>query len=482
MSGTLEGLEPRAVWEIFEEISRIPRCSKREQELGRWIKDWAEENGVSFKQDEVGNILLAREAAEGHEGTQTLVLQCHQDMVCEKTEGSPHDFAKDPIPLRVDGDLLRAEGTSLGADNGVGMAIAMAVMVEPRLLVHGRLEAVLTVDEETGLTGAVKMQLGFFTGKRMINLDSEELGVIIISSAGGGGTNYSYPEPPTAAEGWGGLRLNVGGLLGGHSGVDIHLPRMSANKLLGEGLKVVLEEMPIRIAHIEGGTRGNAIARSAHCVFLVPPGRAVEAQVTLKGWGEGLDRFVEKEATVRVSEVDVGRAFSEDVSRRVVGLINDVPQGPYSWSDEFPDLVQTSNNLGVLRTEGDVIRILLSTRSSDKGGLDENQGKLKELGRRYGAETQQRAGGTGWKADPESPFLALVTRCYEEVLGRRPEVTGIHGGLECGVLSRFDPDLMIVSIGPDISYPHSPQELVRIGSVGPLWETVKRVVEELVNE
>lgn len=481
MAGLSE-LEPKIVWGIFEEISRIPRCSGKEQRLQTWIRGWAEENGVSFKQDEVGNIILTREAATGCEAYQTLTLQGHQDMVCEKTDESPHDFESDPIPVRIEEGIVTADGTSLGADNGIGIAIAMAVMIDPGIERHGKIEALLTVEEETGLIGTIKMQPGFFTGRRMINLDSEELGVIIIGSAGGGGTQYTIPVTFREAKGWKGFRLEVGGLLGGHSGVDIHLPRLNANKLVGEGLKAALDEAPIRIMHIEGGTRGNAIARSARCDFLVPEGRTKKVIEIIEGWGEKVDRSVEKGLKISVSEIPAGRSFSEEASASVIGIINDVPQGPYSWSEEIEGLVQTSNNLGIVRTEEDRVLIPISSRSSDMDDLAKDQAMLREIGERHGAEVEQMGGYPGWKADPKSRFLGLVRRIYGEVLGREPTVTAIHAGLECGFLSRFDPDLKIVSIGPDIQNPHSPGELVHAESVGVLWEVVRRVVREIPSE
>jgi len=482
VDGTLSELEPEIVWGIFEEITRIPRCSGKEQGVQSWIKKWARDNGVSFSKDEVGNVLLTREASPGCEGYPTLTLQGHQDMVCEKTVDSLHDFETDPIPVRVEGGAISADGTTLGADNGIGMAIAMATMIEPSLGNHGKIEVLLTVEEETGLTGAIKMQEGFFTGKRMINLDSEELGVIIVGSAGGGGTRYTIPVELEEAQSWEGVKLEVSGLLGGHSGVDIHLPRISANKLIGDGLKAVKDEMPLRIMHIEGGTRGNAIARSAHCDFLVPKGYSAQAMEILKKWEDQTDRSIEKGLKISYSGIPAGKSFSEEASATVIGIITEVHQGPFSWSEDIEGLVQTSNNLGIVRTEEDKVLIPISSRSSVPEDLDKNRAILKSLGEKYGAQVEQRPGYPGWKADVRSRFLGLVSRSYGEVLGREPKVTAIHAGLECGFLSRFDPDLKIVSIGPDIRHPHSPQELVDIESVGVLWEVVKRVAEDLVNE
>ena len=479
MSKVLGELGPKNVWGIFEEITKIPRCSRNEQRIQSWIKEWSKEKGISFKQDEVGNILLTRKAAPRCEDLPTLVLQGHQDMVCEKTVRSPHNFETDPIPVKVERDIVTADGTTLGADNGIGISIAMALLSDSSLKGNGKIEALLTVEEETGLTGAIKMQKGFFTGKRMINLDSEDSGIIIVGSAGGGGTRYTLPVKFEEVKGWKGIKIEVSGLLGGHSGVDIHLPRINANKLIGEGLKVVKEDVPIRIMKIEGGTRGNAIPRSAYCDFLVPEGSAEKAMNILETWESQVDRSIEKEMKINFSEVPVGKSFSEEETDSVIGIIKEVHQGPFSWSKDIEGLVQTSNNLGIVRTEEDKVLIPISSRSSDMGDLAQDQEILKKLGEKYGAEVTQGPGYPGWKADVKSPFLKLVARVYEKALGKKPKITAVHAGLECGFLSRFDPELKIVSIGPTIKNPHSPQELVYIDSVGEVWKVVKAVAEEL---
>lgn len=460
----------------------MPRCSRNEEKIQDWIKGWAHNNNVPLTQDGVGNILMTREPAPGCEDYPTLTLQGHMDMVCEKERDSPHDFETDPIPARVEGDVVKADGTSLGADNGIGMALAMALISDPELKRHGRIEALLTVDEETGLTGATMMKPGFFKGKSMINLDSEELGFIIIGSAGGGGTQYTVSSTLGEAPGWEGVRLGVDGLMGGHSGVDIHLPRINANKLVCEGLEAVRSLMPLRIARIEGGTRGNAIPRSASCEFQVPAGGADKAIEALRRWDEKIDRAVEKDLKVSASRASIDESLSEEASASIIGIVSDAHQGPVSWSKEIEGLVQTSNNIGIVRTEQDKVVISISSRTSDAEDLKMNQATLKGIGERHGAEVSQREGGSGWKPDPSSPFLALVKRNYEKVYGRDVKVTAIHAGLECGVLTGRDPELKAVSIGPDIKYPHSPGEHVYIKSVGVLWRVLKAVAQEMGGE
>ncbi len=482
MGRIIKGLQPKIVWDIFEEITRVPRCSKDEGKLQDYVEKWAAENGVEFRKDDTGNILLVREARPGCKDYPTLLLQCHQDMVCEKDPDSPHDFDRNPIPIKVEDGRVTAEGTTLGADNGIGMALAMALVSDPTLERHGRIEAVFTIDEESGFTGVRNLKAGFFTGKRMINMDSEEAGVIIISSAGSGGTEFKFPLKREDPSDWEALRVDVGGLLGGHSGVDIHLPRFSANVLLAQGLRELVGKVPFRLVHIEGGSRGNAITRSSYAEILVPKGRRNEATKVIEDWASGVDRSTEKGLTVKVSPSTPKDAADHETSTRAISLISEIPQGVFSWSSEYEDLVQTSNNLGILRTETDAIMVPVSTRTSDAGDFEKNQAELRRLGEKYGAQISQRGGSIGWKADPDSRFLKLVVRCYEEVYGKRPKVTGIHGGLECGVISMLDPEMEIVSIGPTIKYPHSPNEYLEIGSVATVWEVVKTVAERINEE
>jgi dipeptidase D len=482
MNRILKDLQPENVWVIFEEISRIPRCSKKEDQVQEYLESWASEKGISFKKDETGNVLLTREAIPGCEDYPTLLLQGHQDMVCEKDQDIYHNFERDSLPLRVEDGLISSEGTTLGADNGIGIALAMAILSDPTLEKHGRIEAVFTVDEESGFTGIRNMKADFFSGKRMINLDSEELGVIIISSAGGGSTEYTFPlkrEDPTDSEA---LRVAVSGLLGGHSGVDIHLPNTNANILLAKGLWELNKLVPIRIIHIEGGTRGNAIPRSAYAEILVPKDQSSKAKKTIENWAIELNRSVEKDLAVKVSEFSPSEAVDLETSSKVINLISEIPQGVFSWSQEYEDLVQTSNNLGIVRTEEDEIKAPIFSRTSDSEDFKENQAKLRDLGEKYGVKTEQNTGGSGWKADPDSKFLTLVAKCYEETYGKKPKITGIHGGLECGVFTQLDPELEIVSIGPNIKNPHSPREYLEVDSVAVLWRILKNIVERINEE
>lgn len=477
MVDILEGLEPQPVWDIFEEISRIPRCSKNEARLQSWIESWANENGIGFKKDKVGNVLLTRTAALS--SVPSLLLQAHQDMVCEKTPKSNHSFKNDPIPLVVSGNRVHAHQTSLGADNGIGMALAMALLVDETLTGNGKIEALFTVDEEAGFTGVRNLKGDFFESKYMINLDSEETGVIIISSAGGGGTTYTIPYRSKDRSGRTALRVEVGGLLGGHSGVDIHLPRYNANKLLAEGLVRLHSEYPIRLIEFQGGTRGNAIPRNAFAEVLVSSENVDKAIDLLKAWGKGINRSDEKDLSIKIIQVSPKPTAPIHETEKMIKLVSKIPFGPKSWSPDFDGLVQTSNNNGIVKTERNQFTVSVYSRTSDYKDFYDNQRILYELGERMKVKTEQRDGGTGWKSDRDSPLLKIVKESYMVVLNKSPKVTGIHGGLECGVIAGLKPGMDIVSVGPTIKSPHSPSEYVEVGGVSVLWELLKGIIKTM---
>jgi len=474
----LDGLEPKIVWNIFEDITRIPRPSKKEGKIRQWVKEWAKEHGVPVKEDDVGNILLIGKAAPGCEGYPTLALQAHMDMVCQKTPETKIDFESDPLKIKIVDDRVTAEGTSLGADNGIGMAYGMAAMISKGLK-HGPLEVVLTVDEETGLTGAFGMEPGFFSGKYLLNVDSEALGEITISSAGGGGTQYTLPVTREKREDRKAIRLAISGLASGHSGVDIHLPRLNAIKVALAGL-LELKSMDLLISRFDGGSVGNAIPKEAECDFLVPTDKKDEAIKILEKWRTLTEeQRNEPNMKIVVSEIDEIEAYTREQSEGICDLLSKVPHGPISWSKQIEGLVQTSNNLAIVKSGEDKFEVTLSSRSSVNKELEEFRNKLKLIGEEHGAEVEQGAGYPGWQADPRSPFIALAKSSYESILKREVALKAIHAGLECGLFSKLDPELQICSIGPDIKNPHTPDEVVNIKSVRIVWNTICRIMENM---
>lgn len=479
MSYLLEGIEPEAVWRIFEEITRIPRCSKHEEKVQDYLKEWAAEYSLHYNKDEVGNVLLTREASSGYSNSPVLMFQAHQDMVCEKTPESSHDFNVDPIPLMIESGKVSAHDTSLGADNGLGMALAMAVLTDKTLRSNGKIEALFTVDEEAGFTGVRNLEPDFFTARHMINLDSEEIGVIIVSSAGGGGTTYTIGFRPQSPDNREALRISIDGLKGGHSGVDIHLPRYNANKLLAEGLRKLHSEITIRLIHFEGGTRSNVIPRNSFAEILVPSRRLERVKEIIDDWVKKIDKTSERGLKVTVEPIEYHPAAPIRETEQMINIVSEIPFGPKSWSPDYPDLVQTSNNNGIVRTKKNTFTVEVNSRTSDmKDGYD-NQRILYELGQKYRVKTEQRALMAGWRADSESKLLRLVKKSYSDVLGRKPKVTGIHGGLECGVIARLRKDMDIVSVGPTIKYPHSPSEYVEVKGVDALYRTLLNVASKM---
>ncbi|MHA2270676.1 MAG: beta-Ala-His dipeptidase [Candidatus Hodarchaeales archaeon] len=482
----LKDLEPKLVWDLFEQISKIPRPSKKEEKIRAWIREWATNHEIKFKEDSSGNILLNIAASEGCEDYPTLILQAHIDMVCQKLPEHPHNFDEDPISIKLGedaaGSFVTAEGTTLGADNGIGMAIALAAISKSELERWGPLEVLLTVDEETGLTGAFAVETGFFSGKYLLNLDSEDFAEITISAAGGGETQFSIPITKKSFAGYQAIKLKVQGLIGGHSGVDIHLPRSNAIKLLVSGLTAVRENVPISLGDINGGTAHNAIPRNAEATFMFPSSELDKVVENLDQWKQmTLNTKLAEDTGLEIhfeeSMLDSGLRFEDTDS--YLNLLSAIPHGPQSFSPEIDDLVETSNNLAIVATHADSIEIVSSTRSSINEELDRVRSELKELGERHAAMVTLKDSYPGWNPDLTAPLLNLVHQKYEEVIGREAKLRAIHAGLECGLFTRLDPDLQIVSIGPEIKDPHSPKERVYVDTVAQIWQVVAKTIEDL---
>jgi dipeptidase D len=478
---SLDRLEPQRVWGMFEEITRIPRCSGNEENIRLWVLQWAESRGLSGRTDEGGNVLLSVPASPGCETYPTLVLQAHLDMVCAAESGLSFDFDREPIPLRVEGQFVTTQGTTLGADNGIGIAYALAALSDPTLR-HGPLQALFTVGEENGFTGAFALRPGFFTGEYMINLDSEDLGQITIGSAGGEFTDYLLPLDVQEAESEQALELAVDGLQGGHSGLHIHLPRLNAIKTVLHGLSSLRQELRLRLCRFEGGAAANAIPTNSRCSVLVPVGLIERARALLEEWKERTLRDAQKiEPGMRIDigEVADRGGWTEEQTKLFLSLLADLPQGPLSFSREIEGLVETSVNLGVVRSTADGVELLVNCRSSVNEELSDLSRRLKGIGERHGTRVRQHGRYPGWTANPSSPFNILVREQYEAVLGRRVVLKADHVGLECGVFKGISPALEIASLGPTLKNVHSPGERVDIPSVAIVWEVIRRVIERI---
>jgi dipeptidase D len=481
MSGT-DALQPRAVWQIFAEMSRIPRGSGNEAGVMTALEKRARERNLAVRRDAVGNLLVTIPASPGRERAAPVLVQGHVDMVCEKNGSVSHDFMKDPIRLRRDGDWVTAEGTTLGADNGIGCAMGLAI-AETDGLVHGPIEVLLTVDEERGLTGASHVERGFFSARRMINLDSEEDHGIFIGCAGGRDTVLTLRCARETVSGGAARSVSITGLVGGHSGLDINRNRGNAIKILTRTLLSASDGAEMRIAGIEGGSLRNAIPREATATVVVPE----EQAETLEGLVRGAVARIHRE---ELSGIDDGirvtmqpgsaaTAFDRPGSRRILSTLAAIPNGVLAMSQSVPGLVESSTNLGVVRTDGDGVRIVCCSRSSVMSALDGVAQQHHAVGVIAGAEIEQSSGYPGWKPNLESPLLAVTQRKYTEIFGKEPQLLAIHAGLECGLLTEKYPDLDIVSFGPDIVGAHSPAERVRISSVERVWKLFTAVLEEL---
>ena len=487
MSSILENLEPRLVWQHFDAIRKIPRPSKHEERAAAHVVSWATEKGYGVKRDAAGNVVVTVRATPGHEKAPVIVLQGHLDMVPEKNSDVAFDFLNDPIQVRIVGDYLYATGTTLGSDNGIGVAAAMAIADDGEA-VHGPLELLFTVDEETGLTGAQELEPTLLTGRTMINLDTEEEGALYIGCAGGADASTRFTIVPQAAKPRTvPVTLLVRGLRGGHSGVDIHENRGNALKFLARCLEAArLAGVRFEICSLSGGSKHNAIPREADAIVRLSArrvrtfGKAVAgAAATLREeYGE-----IDPEQRVEVKPAEESEATARVWKRadrdRVLDALLACPHGVLAMSRAVAGLVETSNNLAVVVAEGEQLRVTTSSRSSVAQSLKATTTQVAAVFRLAGAEVTVHDGYPGWKPNTESPVLKTTLAVYAREFGAQPEVKAIHAGLECGLIGEKFPGMDMVSMGPQIESPHSPDERVKIPSVGSFYRLLRAVLAEL---
>ena len=479
---TYEQLQPRAVWQIFGEMAKIPHGSGNEAAVQAMFKAWAAKRGLPCKEDRVGNLLIEIPASPGLERVPPVLLQGHVDMVCEKNAATRHDFAKDPLKIKVADDWVTAEGTTLGADNGIGVAMGLA-LAETDEIRHGPLEVLLTVDEERGLTGARGVPAGFFQSRRMINLDSEEDGALFMGCAGGRDSVLCLKlRGVSAPRGMVGRKLVLQGLKGGHSGLDIHTGRGNANKLLARALHHAASVMPLRIESLGGGLLRNAIPREAEARVLVAEARTREFKQVIDGFFKRVAaeelKGVDDGCEWRLGTAKIERAWTEAESLRLLNLLVAIPHGVMGMSRALPDLVETSSNLGVVKTEGNKVRIVCCSRSSVMGQLGYLAAMHRALADLAGAELDQPPGYPAWQPNPASALLKTVVARYTGLFAEAPQLKAVHAGLECGLLLENYPELDIVSFGPNIHGAHSPEEKVQISSVQKIWRLLLAVIED----
>lgn len=479
-------LQPQAVFEQFAAINRVPRPSKHEEKIIEYLKEFAHEHGLDSDVDEVGNVVIRKAATPGMEQAPTVVLQSHSDMVCEKNADVEHDFMKDPIRTCVKGEWMHAEGTTLGADDGIGMAMALAVLVSDEIK-HGPLECVFTRDEETGLTGAMGMQPGFMTGKYLINLDSEDEGQIFVSCAGGARTMARFHLPSEAMpDGFYTFRVKVSGLKGGHSGDDINKFRANANRLLVRFLCDEMERMDLRLCDIQSGGLHNAIPREGWAVCAVPMSVKEQVRIDLNHYIATLEEEIgaaEPDLHLDVESVSGdGHCLQPAGARRMLLALRAVCNGVYAMSYDMPGLVETSSNLASIHLkEGDVVEVATSQRSSVGSARENISADVRAAFTLGGAEVETTEGYPGWKMNPDSHLLKVATESYRRLFGKEARVLAIHAGLECGLFSEKYPGLDMISVGPTLRGVHSPEERLHIPSVQLVWNHLLDVLAHLTD-
>ena len=476
-------LRPAVVFHYFEEVCQVPRPSKKEEKIRAFLLDFAQKHNLEAKTDEAGNVLIKKTASAGMENLKTVVLQSHIDMVCEKNKETQHDFDKDPIQTYIDGEWLRAKGTTLGADNGIGVATELAILASDDVK-HGPIECLFTVDEETGLTGAFALKEGFMNGDILINLDSEDEGELFIGCAGGANTTAEYPFPiEKAPQGWFFFRVAVKGLTGGHSGDDINKNRANANKLLNRFLVQIMQKYGMRLADIEGGNLHNAIPREAHAVCAVPMEYKEAVRVDLNVFlseVEGEFSVTEPNLSIDLeTETPADHVMEEKAMERFLLSIYAVHNGVYAMSQDIPGLVETSSNLASIKLWNGKIKVVTSQRSSILSSRKDMSQMVSAAFLLGGATVTTGDGYPGWKPNPSSEILKIAVDSYKRLFGIEPKVKAIHAGLECGLFLEKYPMLDMVSFGPTLRGVHSPDERMLISTVEKFWNHLLDVLSHI---
>lgn len=477
-------LKPAGIFHYFEEICQVPRPSKREEKIVAYLKAFGEAHGLETKVDEVGNVLIKKPATPGMENRKTVVLQSHVDMVCEKNNDVTHDFLTDPIETEIDGEWLKAKGTTLGADNGIGVATELAILTDDTLE-HGPIECLFTIDEETGLTGAFALQEGFMNGDILLNLDSEDEGELFIGCAGGVDSVAEFHYTPVnVPEGYFCCKVTVKGLKGGHSGGDIHLGRGNANKILTRFLHQALSRYDLHLCAIDGGNLRNAIAREAYAVVAVPEAdkHALRADLNIfAAQVQAENAVVDPDLQlIMESEAHQTTAIDRDTAKRLIQALYATPHGVFAMSQDIPGLVETSTNLASVKMKpGEIIRIETSQRSSTASAKEDIATMVRTVFEMAGAQVSHGDGYPGWKPNPHSEILEIATASYRRLFGVEAKVKAIHAGLECGLFLDKYPSLDMISFGPTLQGVHSPDERMLIPTVQKFWDHLVDILKNV---
>lgn len=477
-------LKPTKVWKFFHEITQVPRPSKKEEKILAYLVKFAEDRNLKYRTDEVGNLVIEKPATPGYEHLETVILQSHMDMVCEKNADKIHDFENDPIRTIIDGEWLRADGTTLGADNGIGCAAELAIL-DSDDIEHGPIECLFTMDEETGMTGAMNLKPGFFNGKILLNLDSEDEGELFIGCAGGMGTmaEFAYEKRETTDD-YLYFEVKVSGLKGGHSGGEIHIGLGNANKILTRYLYALERELDWKLCSFQGGNLHNAIPREAHAVIGLKADQKERARVILNELAAAVeDELKRVDPGVKLEMKSVEKPayrINCDTKRRLVRALYACPHGVYGMSHDIEGLVETSSNLASVKMkEDDKIYVETSQRSSTSSLISDIANTVASVFELAGAKISFRDPYPGWKPNPDSPILKAASESYERVFGRKPAVKAIHAGLECGLFLDKYPYLDMVSFGPTLRDVHSPVEKIEIKTVQLWWDHLVDILKHI---
>ena len=474
----LENIKPERVFYYFEEISKIPRDSYKEKEISDYLVKFGKEHNLECYQDEVYNVVLRKKASEGYENAPGIILQGHMDMVCEKTEDSDHDFTKDPIDLIVDGNYLRANKTTLGADNGIAVAMMLAI-AENEKLQHGPLEFLITTSEEIDLGGAMALKPGVLKGEMLINLDSEDEGILTVGSAGGENIDVLLPLKRTKMKKEFAYKIKLQGFAGGHSGAEIHKGRENSNKAMNKILKTLNEKADIYMVSVSGGSKDNAIPRVAEAVIASSENIKETIEKVLK---EVKEFYIKKEPQTELffEELSpVNEVMEKEVLTKYIGLIDEIPTGVNSYMKEYPEIVESSDNLAIVTTEENIIRIATSMRSSEPHVLDEIKEKIVKIAEKYNAGYEFSAKYPEWKYRPISALRDKAVEVWKKLFGKDMKVEVIHAGLECGAIYHNYPNIDFVSLGPDMRDVHTPEEYLDIASTGRVYDYVVELLKAL---
>ena len=468
--------EIRKVLDYFEQINQIPRCSKNERKLAGWLRTWAEARGFAVDSDAVGNLAIGVPATSGFEKAPTVILQGHMDMVCEKDADCDHDFSTDPIRMVTEGDWLRAAGTTLGADNGIALALSMALADTPEIA-HPALQLFFTVDEETGLTGATQMDPSLLSGRILVNLDSEDEGVFVVGCAGGRTTTISHTmntQPIEIEDAV--LMVTAEGMRGGHSGVDIDKHRANANKIMARMLGAGRAAGPMKLARLSGGSARNAIPRRCQAIVACQRDSVTALKQTIEDCFKTLGlEFGQTEPDMRVLVEEVApagadyRLLSPGDTTRVIDLLTALPSGPISMELDVPLLVRTSSNLSIVELKAGALKAISSQRSSVPSCMEAICSTVEAIGHLFGADAQTGPGYPSWPMNPESELVRRSEAVYRELFSVEPVVRTMHAGLECGIIGSRCPGMDMISMGPTIQNPHSPSERLHLPSVEKIW-------------